>query len=86
MLEKSKSFLEENTRVAKNYSEFKEIMKTKRGMIKAFWCEDPACEKSIKEETKASTRCKLLDAKEENGKCVYCSRQAKYVWYFGQSY
>lgn len=86
MLEKSRKFLEENTREAKTFAEFKEIMKTKRGMIKAFWCEDPACEKSIKEETKASTRCKLLHANEEKGKCIYCGRPAKFIWYFGQSY
>lgn len=86
MFENSKKFLKENTREAKTYAEFKEIMKTKRGAIKAFWCEDPQCEKSIKDETKASTRCKPLDAKEESGKCIYCGKPAKFVWYFGQSY
>lgn len=86
MLENSKKFLNSNTREVKEYGEFKEIMKIKRGMIKAFWCEDPACEKSIKDETKASTRCKPLDAKEEKGKCIYCGRPAKFIWYFGQSY
>lgn len=86
LLKKSKDFLKENTREAKDYSEFKEIMKTKRGMIKAYWCEDPSCEKSIKDETKASTRCKPLDAKEEKGVCIYCGKPAKFIWYFGQSY
>jgi prolyl-tRNA synthetase len=61
-------------------------MNGKRGFIKAFWCEDEACEKAIKEETKASTRCKPLDAKEEKGKCVYCGKDAKYRWYFAQAY
>jgi prolyl-tRNA synthetase len=86
MLENSKNFLKENTSTVKTYDEFKKIMKTKRGFIKAFWCEDPKCEKKIKEETKASTRCKLLDAKEENGVCIYCGRHAKFVWYFAQAY
>ncbi len=86
MLENSKKFLTDNTREATSYKEFKEIMSTKRGFIKAFWCEDPECEKAIKEETKASTRCKPLDAKEEKGKCVYCGKDAKFKWYFAQAY
>jgi len=86
MLENSKKFLADNIREAKTFDEFKEIMKTKRGFIKAFWCEDPKCEASIKEETKASTRLKLLDAKREKGVCIYCGRKAEYIWYFGQAY
>ncbi len=86
MLENSKKFLAENTFEAKDYEEFKQIMKGTRGFIKAFWCEDTECETKIKAETKASTRLKPLDAKEEKGKCVYCGKDAKYVWYFGQAY
>lgn len=86
MFENSKKNIAENTRVATTYDEFKGIMKSTRGFIKAFWCEDPVCEKKIKEETKASTRCKPLDAKEEKGKCVYCGKDAKFVWYFAQAY
>jgi prolyl-tRNA synthetase len=86
MLQNSKKFLIENTHEVKNYDEFKEIMKTTRGFIKAFWCEDLECEKKIKEETKASTRCRPLDAKDESGKCIYCGKKAKHVWYFAQAY
>jgi len=31
--------------------------RTKRGYLKAFWCEERGCEEAIKEETKATTRC-----------------------------
>jgi prolyl-tRNA synthetase len=86
MLENYKKFLAENTHDVKDYEEFKKIMKGPKGFIKAFWCEDPDCEAKIKEETKASTRCKPLDAKEEKGKCIYCGRPAKFVWYFAQAY
>jgi len=44
------------------------------------------CEKKIKEETKASTRCLPLDAKEESGNCVYCGSPAKHKWLFAQAY
>lgn len=82
----SEKFVEENTHETENYDEFKEIMNTKRGFVRAFWCEDPVCEKKIKEETKATTRLRPIDAKEESGKCVYCQKPAKYRWLFAQSY
>ncbi|MBI2621855.1 MAG: proline--tRNA ligase [Candidatus Levybacteria bacterium] len=79
-------YLEENTHEATTYEEFKEIMNTKRGFIKAFWCEDAECEKEIKDETKASTRILPLDARQETGVCVRCGKEAKGRWLFGQAY
>lgn len=86
IFKKAKGFLEENTTKADSYEEFKKIMKTKRGFIKAYWCEDPRCEKKVKEETKATTRVRLLNEKESRGKCIVCGKPACHIWYFGQSY
>lgn len=86
LLEKHKKFTKENTHTVNSYEEFKKIMETTRGFISAFWCEDANCEKKIKEETKASTRCLPQNAKGESGKCIYCGKPAKYRWLFGQSY
>ena len=61
-------------------------MKTTRGFIYAFWCEDAVCETKIKEETKSSIRCLPQGAKAENGKCIYCGKDAKYQWLFAQAY
>ena len=61
-------------------------MADKRGFIKAFWCEDAKCEESIKEETKATTRCLPLGGLEEKGKCIYCGKESKHRWMFAQSY
>ncbi len=74
-----------------NYDEFKKVMSDKRGFIKAFWCEDSGCEKTIKEETKASTRClPFIDEKgnvlEEDGNCVKCGKPATHRWIFAQAY
>ena len=74
-----------------SYEEFKEMMQTKRGFLKAFWCEDKNCEASIKEETKATTRClpfiddagNVLD---EKGVCVKCGKPATHRWLFAQAY
>ncbi|MGB6882016.1 MAG: proline--tRNA ligase, partial [Microgenomates group bacterium] len=80
------NFLKNNIREAKSYGEFKKIMKSDRGFIRAFWCEDPKCEAKIKNETKATTRLRTLDEKQQDGKCIYCNKKAKYIWYFGQAY
>lgn len=89
LYQQQENFLKENTRVANSYDEFKQIMSSTKGFIKAFWCEDAACEDKIKEETKASTRCLPLDSKEsheENGTCIYCNKEAKHQWLFAQAY
>ncbi len=86
LFEKHKKFTEDNTHEVFDYNEFKQIMETSKGFIYAFWCETPECEKKIKAETKASTRCLPLDSKEEKGKCVYCGMDAKHRWLFAQSY
>lgn len=83
---KAKAFLDENTREATSFDEFKTIMNSTRGFIKAFWCEDAECENAIKKETKASTRCLPLNAKEENGTCIYCGKAAVHRWLFAQAY
>ncbi|OGG11520.1 proline--tRNA ligase [Candidatus Gottesmanbacteria bacterium RBG_13_45_10] len=86
LFSRAKTFLERNIREASTFAEFKNIMATDRGFIRAFWCENDACEKEIKEETKATTRCLPLDAKEEKGVCVHCGKPATHRWMFAQAY
>ncbi|OGG27036.1 proline--tRNA ligase [Candidatus Gottesmanbacteria bacterium RIFCSPLOWO2_01_FULL_39_12b] len=86
MFLKQKKFTEENTHTVNSYEEFKKIMSTTRGFIKAMWCEDALCEKKIKDETKASTRVLPLETKDEKGKCIYCGKQAIHRWLFAQAY
>lgn len=83
---KASEFMKKNTFEVNSYDKFKKIMSSTRGFIKAFWCENADCESKIKEETKASTRVKPLDGNEVLGKCIYCGKEAKNVWYFAQSY
>jgi len=86
LLEAAEKQLRENTRHAKTWEEFKQIMAEHKGFIRAPWCERPECEAAIKEETTATTRCLELDAKPATGKCVHCDHNAKYEWLFAQSY
>lgn len=86
LLARHKKFTEEHTHTVNSYDEFKRIMDGERGFIKAFWCEDNACEAKIKQDTKATTRCLPLDAKEEKGTCISCGKPASHRWVFGLSY
>jgi prolyl-tRNA synthetase len=86
MFEIHKAFTEQNTRQAKSYDEFKQIMKTKRGFIRALWCENENCEQKIKQETKATTRCLPIDSKQSKGNCIYCGKPAAHEWLFAQAY
>jgi prolyl-tRNA synthetase len=86
LLSGQERFLKENTHITDDYNEFKKIMDNVRGFISAFWCEDKECEARIKEETKATVRCLPLNAKEENGVCVRCGKNAKRRWTFGLAY
>lgn len=94
---KAQKFLDENTHTVDSYDKFKEIMDGPRGFIKAFWCEDPACETAIKVETKATTRCLPLNdvipngSEEshgdlEKGLCIKCGQPATHRWLFAQAY
>lgn len=86
LFDKQKTFLDSHTYSVDSYDEFRKIMASTKGFLNAFWCEDAACEKAIKDETKATTRCLPLDAKEEKGVCVHCGKPATHRWIFGQSY
>ncbi|MDQ3099182.1 MAG: proline--tRNA ligase [bacterium] len=86
MFDRAVRMQEDLTSEAMDYKDFKQIMKTKRGFIYAFWCEDQECEATIKEETKATTRCLPFDAQEEDGTCIRCGKPAKHQWIFAQAY
>lgn len=88
MFEMALKFQQENTHEVKDYEEFKAIMESKKGFIKAFWCEDQVCEEKIKEETMATIRVILLDQdkKAARGKCVFCQKPTETVVYFGRAY
>jgi len=92
LFERSKNFTEKNTFEVTDYKKFKKIMEGGKGFIFAPWCENEKCEAKIKEETKATTRCKLVEnqkvktKKQNELKCIYCKQKAKGVWLFAQSY
>lgn len=86
MLERARAHRDEHTYVAHNYEEFKEIVETKPGFIKAMWCGDQACEDKIKEDTAATSRCIPFDGEPVGDVCVCCGKPAKKMVYWGRAY
>jgi len=82
------AFLKENTREARDYREFKDIMETKRGFVKSLWCGSDACEDKIKDDTMATIRVIPIDKESQpvTGACVYCRKEAKAAAYFARAY
>jgi prolyl-tRNA synthetase len=81
-------FQRENTRSISDYQEFKEVIESKRGFIRSWWCGDQACEDKIKEETMASIRVIPLQekVKADPGDCVYCRKKGRELAYFARAY
>jgi prolyl-tRNA synthetase len=88
LFEQALRFQRENTRSVSDYREFKEVLESKRGFIRSWWCGDEACEDKIKEETMASIRVIPLkeEAKEDPGDCVYCRKKGRELAYFARAY
>jgi len=81
-------FQQENTHQTEDYQEFKEIIETKRGFLKAYWCGQTTCEEKIKEETQATIR--VIPFGQPEGvathKCLRCGAKAQWLVYFAKAY
>lgn len=87
LLANSKKFREENTREVSDYGEFKNVISEKGGFIFAHLCLDRDCEKKIKEDTNASTRCIPFEGGLGNkGTCIYCGKDAPNKVLFAKAY
>ena len=72
---------------AHNFDELMDIATNKSGYIKAMWCEDVACEETIKEKT-GGVKSRCIPFKEEklSDVCVCCGRPAKKMVVWGRQY
>ncbi|HIH15910.1 MAG TPA: proline--tRNA ligase, partial [Candidatus Diapherotrites archaeon] len=85
LLARAKKFRDENTVEAKSYADFQKAIEARK-LVKAFFCEQEACEKKIKEETTATSRCIPFNQSGAGGKCVKCGSPAKRWAYFAKNY
>src|SRR5688500_4209725 len=79
-------FREEHITKVESYDELKKVLDDKGGFVSAHWDGTPETEAAIKEEVKATIRCIPLDAKEENGKCVYSGKPSNKRVLFARAY
>jgi len=75
MLRQATEFRDANTRRAKTYGEFKEILEENRGFVLAPWDGTEETEQRIKEETKATIR--LLPFEREEGKDLISDKRGE---------
>ncbi len=84
MLKVTTTYRDENTREAKTYDEFKQLLEEHKGFVKVHWKDNPDIEQKIKEETKATSRARLEETSE--GVDFYTGEPTSDVWLFAQSY
>jgi prolyl-tRNA synthetase len=83
---KALDYREDHITEANSYEEFKEILENKGGFIAAHWDGSKETEEQVKNETKATIRCILIDAKEENGVCMVTGKPSKKRVLFAKAY
>ncbi len=88
LMAQARAFLEANIRDAADYEEFKAILETKRGFIRAAWCGGDACEARIKAETMATIRVIPIDESESrtDRPCIGCGAVGQALAYFARAY
>ena len=86
LFQRALEFKEQNTRRAKNYEEFCEIMKKEGGFVMAHWNGSPEVEAKIKGDTKATIRCIPLDSEPVPGKCMVTGEPSEREVVFAVAY
>ena len=86
LFQRALEFRDQNTRRAKNYEEFCEIMKKEGGFVMAHWNGSPEVEAKIKEDTKATIRCIPLDPDPVPGKCMVTGEPSEREVVFAVAY
>ncbi|MBL4655075.1 MAG: proline--tRNA ligase, partial [Bacteroidia bacterium] len=83
---KAKKFREDNTHYVDTFDEFKDAIENKGGFVMAHWDGTEETEQKIKQETKATVRCILLNGEKEEGKCVYSGNKSTQRVVFAKAY
>lgn len=84
--QKALSFRQNQTTQVDTFEEMIKVLDGKGGFVSAHWDGTAETEAKIKEETKATIRCIPLNAKEEDGKCVYSGKPSKRRVLFARAY
>ena len=85
-MKKAKNFRDNNSHNARDYDEFKNLLKNNSGFIYAHWDGTEKTEDKIKSETKATIRCIPYDNKGKPGKCIVTGKPSKQKVVFSKAY
>ncbi|WP_405202468.1 proline--tRNA ligase [Dokdonia sp. LLG6352-1] len=83
---KARDYRDSHITTVDNFEDFKETLDTKGGFISAHWDGTTETEDKIKEITKATIRCIPLNAKNEEGICVYSGKKSLRRVLFAKAY
>jgi prolyl-tRNA synthetase len=86
IFQKALAYRSANTLIADDYSTFKKMLDETPGFILAHWDGTSETEEKIKEETKATIRCILLDIKSEPGTCMITGKPSTQRVLFARAY
>ena len=86
IFEKALTYRDSHITEVNSYDEFKEMLESKGGFLSCHWDGTVETEKRVKEETKATIRCVPLDAKEENGVCIFTGKPSRQRVLFAKAY
>jgi prolyl-tRNA synthetase len=86
LFDKALKFRNESITEINSFDEFKKVLETKGGFLSAHWDGTPETEEQIKNLTKATIRCIPLDAKSEDGLCVFSGKPSVKRVLFAKAY
>lgn len=86
LYQKALKLREDRTFTAVDLDEFEKKLNETQGFIKAMWCGDEECEKTVKERTAATARCIPFVQEKIGKKCLCCGKDAKHMVYWGRAY
>ena len=83
---KAKNFTTKHTFKADSLDEMNKILDENGGFVLAHWDGTKESELKIKEKTKATIRCVVLDAEKQEGKCVFSGKSSSQRVVFARAY
>ena len=87
LLEACRKRQSDQTSDASSFEELSNIIETKGGFVRAFWCESEECEVRAKERTGADIRVIPFEQPDNvSSKCVICGKRGRSQVYFARAY
>ena len=86
MLERARQFRDANTHTAESFDQLKSLLAEKGGFVRAYFQPDKEVESKIKEQTKATVRCILMEQKGPAKPCIVTGQPTVTQVLFAQAY